>query len=345
MKTKHYIATIVLLLTLLNFNALLADTSSDPTPAPLPNDSLSFCRKQKWAKACLNVLLTYRCNQYYYPISPIRNKLCSAAAYSMIDYLDYKTVQVIENNKSYRFKVIFTNKLKSLISNPKVQRYLNSLALDLRQAMDLHKPFDLFQYTLQFAGDRDNAILWLGILFQDTTFSRVQVKYLEDLAQNGNLSLKELKAKEMMKEIAIMLEPKNLINENFQAWLKLYPTIAGNDLNSYLNPSFYHFYPIAVMASNLKQSRWLKNYAALIPFILNSDYEFQTLDPDNWPWRHPRPFKITPNLEWKMLDIYTGLIASLYGANQEAIAPTLNLFKNGFAANPFRTMQEWAYKN
>ncbi len=345
MKTNQYVAALGLLITLFSHTSLYAQTRQDPTPAPLPDDSLAFCRKQNWAKTCLNTLLTYRCAQYYDLLSPIKTQFCSASAFSMIDYLDYKTVQVIENNKIYRFKVIFTNKLVSLINDPVVQQYLSSLSLDLNEAIKLHEPFDLYKYTLKYAKDRDTAILWLGILFQDTTFSRVQVQYLEDLDRQGKLSGKEQLAKEFMKEIAVMLEPKKLVKEDYQKWLKLYPDLKGNDLNSYLNPSFYHFYPIALMSSYLRQNPWSRSYAAILPFALNSDYEFQTLDSDNWPWRHPAPFKMTPNLEWKMRDIYTGLVASLFGANKEALTPAFATFKTTFAASPFRTMKEWAHKN
>lgn len=344
METRQLLLALGLLINLLSFNATYAQTTNGPTPAPLPDDSLSFCRKQTWAKTCLNSLLTYRCTQYYYPLFPSKNQLCSTSAASMIDYLDYKTVQVIKDNKIYRFKIIFTNKLKKLINTPVVQTYLSSLAVDLKEAMQFHKPFDLYSYTLKYAKDRDTAILWLGVLFQDTTFSRVQVKYLEDLDASGKLSFKELQVKKLMKEIAIMLDPKNLEKEDFKTWLKLYPDLKNNDLNSFLNPSFYHFYPIALMASHLRKNYWTKSYAFIVPFALNSDYEFQTLDSDNWPWRHPDPFQITPNLEWKMRDIYTGLVASLFGAKKEILSPSYTIFSNQFAANPYKTMRVWAFK-
>ncbi len=338
MKTNHIILALSLFL---NMTSLLAQ----PTPAPLPDDSLSFCRQQNWAKTCLNTLLTYRCGQYFYPLHPMKAQMCSASASSMIDFMDYKTVQVIEDNKIYRFKIIFTNKLKSLINKPEVYNYLSLLATDLEQAMKFREPFDLYQYTLKFAKDRDTAILWLAILFQDTTFSRVQVTYLEELEAKGKLSAKEKEVKELMKEIAIMLEPKKLAREGFQTWLKLYPKIKGNDFNTYFNSSFYHFYPIALMASHLRQNAFTKRYAFLVPFILNSDYEFQTLDSKNWPWRHPAPFTITSNLEWKMTDLYTGLAASLYGAKKETLTPSFTSFKTQFAANPYKTMKSWAFKN
>lgn len=330
---------------MVSFNSSFARIVNDPTPAPLPDDSLSFCRQQKYAKACLNVLLTYRCGQYYYPLYPVEAQLCSYSAQSMINYLDYKTVEVIKDNKIYRFKIIFTRKLRKLIKDPVVQKYLRSLESDLSESFKYHKPFDLFKYTLRFAKKRDIAIQWLAILFQDTTFSQVQVQYLDDLTKAGVLSQDELKTKETMRAIATLLEPKNLMNEDFRSWLKLYPEVEGNNLNSYLNPSFYHFYPMALIASHLKSSHVTKKYAFLIPFTLNSDYEFQSLDPDRWPWRHPAPFKITPDLNWKMIDIYTGLVASLYGANREELVPSFEKFKKGFASNPFKTMQDWAYKD
>jgi hypothetical protein len=331
-------------LTLISSGCLYANIKDDPTPAPLPDDSLSFCRQQKWARICLNTLLTYRCNQYFNVTSPIETQLCSAAAKTMVDYLDYKTVQVIEDNKIYRFKIIFTKELRSLIKKQIVQNYLRSLEIDLREAMIHHEPFDLFEYTLKFSKNRDLAIRWIAILFQDTTFSRVQVTYLEELASKGQLNQEEWEIKEAMKEIAILLEPKNLVKEKFQSWLKLYPSLEENDLNSFLNPSFYHFYPMALVASHLKQNQWTKRYAFIIPFTLNSDYEFQTLDPDRWPWRHPAPFQMTSNLGWKMRDIYSGLVGSLYGASREELTPSLDSFKKRFSTNPFETMQEWAHK-
>jgi hypothetical protein len=335
----------LLLMGLLSFQVSFAQTSSEPTPAPLPHDALSFCRKQVFAKTCLTTLLSYRCSQYYYPFLPHKSQLCSASAGSMINYMDFKTVQVIEDNKIYRFKIIFSNKLKKLINTPLVQKYLSSLAIDLKRAMTYHQPFDLYNYTLKFAQNRDTAILWLGILFQDTTFSRVQVQYLEDLDASGKLTPIERQIKKRMKEIAIMLEPKNLERENYRAWLKLYPSLNGIDLNAFLNPTFYHFYPIALMATHLKNGFWTKDYAFLVPFALNSDYEFQTLDPENWPWRHPDPFQITAKLEWKMRDIYTGLVASLFGAQKETLTPSYEAFSQRFSANPFKTMREWAYKH
>lgn len=344
MKISNLIASLALLLTLLNSSTLFAYTSNEPTPAPLPNNSLSFCRQQKWAKICLNTLLTYRCKQYFYLTSPLEIPLCSAAALSMINHLDYKTVQVIEDNKIYRFKIIFTNELRSLIKNPVVEQYLSSLAVELREAMRQHKHFDLHKHTLKFAKDRNTAIKWIAILFQDTTFSRVQVTYLEELASKGLLNPEELQVKELMKEVALLLEPKLLVKEGFQTWLKIYPEIKGNDLSSYLNSSFYHFYPMAYIASHLKQNAWIQRYAFLIPFILNSDYEFQTLDPERWPFLHPLPFEITPNFDWKMRDIYTGLVGSLYGAKREDLIPSFEIFKTQFASNPFKTMRNWAHK-
>lgn len=344
MKTKNFVLFIGLLLTLINLNSVFASTQTDPEPAPLPDDSLSFCRQQKWAKTCLNTLLTYRCNQYYFWDQPLEFQLCSASAQMMIDSLDYKTVQVINDNKIYRFKIIFSKTLRSLVKNRTVQTYLRSLAIDLKKAKNLRKPFDLYQYTLKYAKTKDTAIQWLAILFQDTTFSQVQVTYLEELAAQGNLNKEELQAKESMKEIATLLEPKELSKQNFQGWLKLYPTLPGNNFSSYLNASFYHFYPMALLANILSKNKLTKNYAFLIPFVLNSDYEFQTLDSDRWPWMHPAPFKITPSLDWKMRDLYTGLVGSLYGANREELTPPLKSFTKSFAAYPFKTMKEWAHK-
>lgn len=339
MKIKKTYIALSLLISLLASSHLFAQ----PTPAPLPDDSLSFCRKQTYAKACLNVLLTYRCSQYYSVFTPVKQNLCSASANSMIDFLDYKTVKVINDNKIYRFKIIFTNKLISLINDSNVQKYLSSLASDLKEAMLFRKEFDLYEYTFKHAKNRDLTILWLGVLFQDTTFSRVQVQFLEDLNQAGKLSTAELRMKNLMKEIAIMLNPKNLLKEDYKSWLKLYPKIEGVEFDSFLNPTFYHFYPIALMASHLRTKYFFKKYAHLLPFALNSDYEFQSLDPDNWPWRHPKPFKLTGKFEWKLVDIYTGLMASLFGSKKEELLPEYNNFKSQFAKSPFKAMKKWAF--
>lgn len=342
---KDYFPCMKIIIALLGILfSLLTFAQSEPVPAPLPDTSLAFCRQQKWAKTCLNTLLTYRCSQYFLPSSPREAQRCSLAAQSMIEHLDYRTVQVINDNKIYRFKIIFSSTLRRLIKKHSVQHYLLALAQDLKKVMKTHQSFDLYRYTLAHAKQREVALEWLAILFQDTTFSRVQVTYLEELASQGLLSQEEIRTKENMKDIALMLDPKNLEKHKFQTWLKLYPTLQSNELSSYLNPSFYHFYPMALVASRLKSDPKTARFAFLIPFALNSDYEFQTLDSERWPWKHPAPFKITPNLEWKMRDLYTGLVGSLFGAGREDLTPAFPLFATKFAADPFMTMQNWAYR-
>lgn len=314
-----------------------------PTPAPLADNSMAFCRKQVWAKACLNTLLTYRCGQYFSPLYPIKAARCSLAAQSMIDFMDYKTVEVHKDHYVYRFKIIFTNLLTDLINQPRVVKYLTSLSRDLKDAMKFHHPFDLYNYTLKFTRSRNEALTWLAVLFQDTSFSRVQVQYLEDLESHGDLNILEIQVKDLLYEIAVMLEPMNLERENYRSWLKLYPTIKGPDLNLILNPTFYHFYPIALMAVHLRSQFLTSDFSTLIPFILNSDYEFQSLDPDNWPWSHPSPFILTSKLQWKVRDIYTGLFASLFGSYKENLLPSMSSFEKQFAGDPFFTMRSWAY--
>jgi hypothetical protein len=262
----------------------------------------------------------------------------------MINFLDYKTVEIINDNKIYKFKIIFTTKLKELINTPIVQTYLSELAIDLKEAMDNHSKFDLYQYTLKYAKTRDKVITWLGVLFQDTTFSRVQVQYLDELSRAGKLSKKESDIKDLMEEIAIMLEPKKLRAEEYKTWLRLYPDFEVNDINEISNPSFYHFYPVALWAIHLRVMDWANDYAQVVPFVLNADYEFQSLDPDRWPWRHPDTFKITSKTTYKMRDIYTGLAASVFGAKKDSLLPAFSGFTQKFSVNPYKYMKAWALR-
>src|SRR5690606_22979663 len=104
-------------------------------------------------------------------------------AVQALDIFQYNTVIEREGEppQIFKTKLIFKTRLDQLIREPETQRFLKNISASLEEALDTRKGLDLFEMTLKEAnGDRFHALEWLGVLFQDTTFSMLPVKYLEE---------------------------------------------------------------------------------------------------------------------------------------------------------------------
>lgn len=58
---------------------------------PDPTKKLEFCKTEKWAETCLNLLLTYRCNGYSFPLPAAG---CSSAGDAFVKLLSIKKIDV-----------------------------------------------------------------------------------------------------------------------------------------------------------------------------------------------------------------------------------------------------------
>jgi hypothetical protein len=102
------------------------------------------------------------------------------------------------------------------------------------------------------------------------------------------------------------------------------------------------------MAVRLRKAGFSARLSSFLPFLFNTEYELQSLDPEMWPLHHPRPEKIDLKLDyvqWKFRDMYGGMTGALWGVDRVQKAPGLVPFQTAFAKNPFRTMQHlfWSF--
>lgn len=325
---------------------LALSTSNSAQANPTSGFDLSACETAELAPTCMKLLFTFRCEQYGFPIPNIP-RLCNQAASETAKIFELTTLKVSLPTtdgtlKDYDLKLIFTSRLILLMRDPAVHRYLDELNFQLRSAMREESSFHLYDFTLkQTNGDAALALEWIAVLLQDTSWTQVPVRYLEKRAEAGSLSSADLKAIADLKEITANIEPEIIRYTDYQKWLSLYPTPA---LDQALNPSIYHYYPMAYTASLLsKLPGEAKNFDWFIPFLFNTDYEFKDLAPARWPLQHPLPFEITPNLKLAMQDLYAGYRGSLFGAKKESLALSYDEFTTRIAKDPRGEMRRYYF--
>lgn len=327
-------------------NALTSNSATTATAAA-GDKGLEFCKTDKWAKTCLDLLITYRCTQYTFPMPGLG---CVAAGSQFVGLLSMKKIDVKITDtdgkvQTYNLPVIFTRELEKLIVDPKVQAYLDGLMPAMMQAEKENISFNLFDYTMSKTGN--NAFIATGliaILFQDTSFVEIQAAYLEQLHAAKKIAASTWKSIQQIRYICDYLSPENMAEINKTGWFQMYPRIGT--LNKDLHATLYHFYPMAFTASILSVSNG-DRLGFFIPFLFNADYEFQTLDAERWPFNHPRPFEITPANEWSVSDIYNGFLGARFGAGllkKDSDQVPFRTFAKDLAKNPFGFMQNqfWA---
>lgn len=320
-----------------------ATSPAEATVAAGPD--LSFCQEAKWAPECLKRLFQFRCESYAFPIPGGFAKDCTRAGFAMVAVMDLHIIdtplpQSDGSTKVIGLKLIYKTKLDALISDPAAQLYLDDLSFALRGALVSRMPFDLYDFTLEHAqGDRALALKWLGVLLQDTSWTQVPVRYLEARAENGEISSEVWKATQNLKTILTILEPSNLRKAEYRNWSTIYPT---KKLDLIFNPTIYHFYPIGYAAAELAETLDARaaKFAAFIPFLFNTDYEFQDLDPARWPLQHPAPFELSENNIYKLRDIYAGYTGAKFGVGTLETAVSFEDFQTNLSKDPFGEMRK-----
>lgn len=315
---------------------------SGGNPVVVPGDSgLTFCHTEKWSNSCLFGLIAYRCGQYAFPL-PIYG--CTAAAAALVTLLDMKRISVTDDNgQTFVLPVIFTTRLEAMIQDPLVQDDLRGLKLLLNYYGNIKRKFNLYEWVrMMHSGDMEKTLEWLAVLLQDTSGVQIQIAYLDDIAKKRKFSEATKLAIDHLSEISLFLSNENLTKINYKTWLSLYPQT--KHLDAELTPLIYHFYPMSYLANQLMSVGLGSRLSSFIPFLFNTEYEHQSLDPEMWPLQHPRPEKIDLKQEWirwKMRDMYGGMAGALFGVDELENAPGLAPFQTDYAKNPFRAMQSY----
>ncbi len=317
-------------------------TFGEPIPLATDDDSgLAFCHTEKWSKACLFGLMVYRCEQYAFPLPAVG---CAAGASAFSEMIDMQRIPIkADDGNTYLLPVIFTTKLVSMIQEPRIQSDLRDLLGLLDYYSKQKKKFDLWEWVRATnQGDLEKTFEWFAVLLQDTSAIQIQIAYLDEEAKKGKFSMPTKRAIDDLADLSTFLSNANLVKLKYSEWLRLYPQT--KKLDEELTPLVYHFYPMSYLAVKLKNLGLGARLSGFLPFLFNTEYELQYLDPEMWPLRHPRPEKIDLKSEyvrWKMRDIYGGLTGSLWAVGKISTAPGLETFLTTYAKSPYRTMQSY----
>lgn len=312
-----------------------AVTGFQTEASPGEDGSLAFCHSAKWSTACLSGLIIYRCGQYTFPLTPYG---CALAAGAFVADLDMKRIDVLVEGKSYSLPVIFTARLEKLIQDRTTQMDIASLRALLTAAKKDRRRFDLWQWSWAMTnGNLGKTLENLAVLLQDTSGVVIQINYLKGIAKKRGYSAATLKAIEDLDDVNYQLNNEILSEDDYHSWLSLYP---AKKLERELTPLVYHFYPMAYSAHLLKRTGNGNRLSSFIPFLFNTEYLNQTLDPEAWPFRHPKPFKLDADWKlWKMRDMYGGYAGALWGVQKMNALPGLDLFQKAYAKKPYETMR------
>lgn len=307
------------------------------------DEGLAFCHGAKWSTACLTGLIVYRCGQYTFPFTPYG---CALAAGAFVADLQMKRIDVVVEEKTYSLPVIFTDRLEKLIQNRATQMDIASLRILLAAAKKEKRRFDLWQWSWAMTnGNFGKTLENLAVLLQDTSGVAIQINYLKGIAKKRGFNPATMKAIEDLDEVNYQLNNEILNEGDYRAWLSLYPAKA---LDQELTPLVYHFYPMAYSALLLKRAGNGNRLSSFIPFLFNTEYLNQTLDPEAWPFKHPKPFKLDSDWKlWKMRDMYGGYAGALWGVQKMRALPGIDLFQKTYAEAPYEAMRRhfWVMPN
>jgi hypothetical protein len=318
--------------------------TTEPTADPdqKGDERLKFCHSAKWSATCLYGLMVYRCGQYAFPFTPYG---CAAASASFMGVLDLRRIDVTfedgtGHSQVYSLPVVFVTKLEKMIGDPKVQGEIRELKRHLEVSATSRTAFDLWSWAYGISNAKsDRAIEWLSVLLQDTSPVQIQVEYLRILEKEGRLSNDASRALDDLMMVADFLTPENLQEVKWKEWLRLYPST--KNLEEDTTPLIYHFYPMAYLAQKLKRMHGAR-LASFLPFLFNTEYLNQEIDPEMWPLKHPRSEKVDlklPSIRWKMRDLYGGYAGGLFGVGKISTSPGLSTVQDTYSKAPFKTMQ------
>lgn len=325
------------------FSQDAARAYGDVSPAD-GGGALDFCHSDKWSEACLTGLIIYRCGQYTFPFTPYG---CALAAASFVSALEMKRIDVVVDGTTFSLPVIFTERLEKMMRDRLVQSDLGSLRHLLDYAAKAKSRFDLWEWFRAMSnGDLPKTYERLAVLLQDTSGVEIQVEYLKQIAKARKFDAATMKAIDDLDQICYQLNNEILDKNDYRSWLRLYPMT--KNLDAELTPLIYHFYPMSFLAARLASQGHGSRLSAFIPFLFNTEYLNQTLQPEQWPFHHPNPFKIDSDfVKWKMRDMYGGYVGALWGVQNLKGVRGLADFQNAYAKSPYETMRHlfWSMPN
>jgi hypothetical protein len=228
----------------------------------------------------LKSIIHTRCSRY---MPPEKKDECQTTVSSMLEILDYDVI-LIKNTmppmderawdpRAFVF-IAFKKRLIDLLSNPQTKIYLEKLNQHLSDyLLGLEKDLTIFEFTKNFYQSEDKASEVMATLFQDTTFRKLHLAYLEETDTKSNSQFES--NKELLSRVIDMIGL--VLDSSEENYKKLfYP----ENLHEYLNRNIYQFYVPFFLSKALIKSGIKKEMAQVGPLMLSLSYEFVTSSHD-----------------------------------------------------------------
>jgi hypothetical protein len=290
-------------------------------------DLESICRTQRMGNSCLLGLLNLKCITYSGMSGAIGRELsCQQASLYLVNLLDM--ISFSQNKtQSINEEVVFTKDLRIMMESESTSVLLSGLLDSLNHHLQSGKSFFLWnEVFIRSNKDRALALKTIAILFQDTTDDSVYQHYLTTTF----FSKTAVKNVKMLKEF-ISYFSLDALEE--LPLIEVYPQELGRDLNK----SFYHFYLIYYLSEGLAKLGVSREMSFFVPFLFNTQYELKDIN-KYWPLFDPT--SKTAITDWKMRDIYAGLLATLKAVGQFGQRPSFSDFSQKFSTNPAAFLKE-----
>ena len=258
----------------------------------------------------LKSIIQTRCTRYM----PEKNKEgCRTAVSSMLDILDYdvifmKNAMPPMDDKAWDPRafvfIAFKKRLIQLLSNPQTKVYLQKLNQHLSDYLvGQEKDLTIFDFTKHFYQSEDKASEVIATLFQDTTFRKLHLAYLEETRTQSNIVFES--NKDLLSRVIDMI---GLVFDSSEESYKrlFYP----ENLHQNFNRNIYQFYVPFFLSRALLKSGLKKDEALMAPMMLTLSYEFVTASHD-----YQYLFNDPPSIKsgHKMKDIFAGFCGTSLG--------------------------------
>jgi hypothetical protein len=258
----------------------------------------------------LKSIIHTRCTRYM----PEKNKEgCKSAVSSMLNILDYdvifmKNARPPLDDKAWDPRafvfIAFKTRLIHLLSNPQTKVYLQKLNQHLSDYLvGQEKDLTIFDFTKHFYQSEDKASEVMAILFQDTSFRKLHLAYLEETNTQSNMHFES--NKDLLSRVIDMI---GLVFDSSEENYKrlFYP----ENLHQNFNRNIYQFYVPFFLSRALIKSGLKKDEALVAPMMLTLSYEFVTASHDyQYLFNDPSSIKSTH----KTKDIFAGFCGTSLG--------------------------------
>ncbi len=267
-------------------------------------------------------LIAHRCTRY--APTKVEQKACKLAV--------EKKIQILNFDVHNDFFVAFRKNLISLMADPKTGAYLTSLQQELNSYMTSDKPMptNLWQFTVNFYGDKFKAAQTIATLFQDTSPDRGHIAYLDkaDIPRSKIFTSN----RELLEQVLATFELMSTYSaNNFQQ--VFYPREVKNTLNK----AIYHFYVPLYLAMALKKNGVADRYAMMAPSMMTLTYEFISFNrPKEFSEYFADPESIngeTPEGAYNLRDMLAGNSGARFAVGLISKAPAFEDLSTAFTAS------------